>query len=54
MVPLGEVVFVSALPATVNSMSADVGESVDATDDGGFGQPSSSGLAVSGDVGTAG
>jgi len=46
MVPLGEVVFVSALPATVNSLSADVGEAVNDTDDGGFGQPSTNGLAV--------
>ena len=46
MVPLGEVVFVSALPATVNSLSADVGEAVNNTSDDGFGQPSSNGLAV--------
>ena len=46
MVPLGEVVFVSALPATVNSLSADVGEAVNNTGDEGFGQPSSNGLAV--------
>ena len=45
-VPLGEVVFVSALPATVNSVSAEVGEAVNNTNDQGFGQPSTSGLAV--------
>ena len=46
-VPLGEIVFVSALPATVSSLSAEVGETVGETaDNDDFGQPGSQGLAV--------
>ena len=46
-VPVGEVVFVSALPATVNTLNAEVGEPVGSgQDDNPFGEQGSSGLAV--------
>lgn len=46
-VPLGEVVFVSALPATVNTLNAKVGEPVGGgQNDSPFGEQGSSGLAV--------
>ena len=45
--PLGEVVFVSALPATVNTLSAAVGEPVGSgQNDNPFGEQGSEGLAV--------
>jgi hypothetical protein len=48
-VPLGEIVFVNALPATVSTLNAEVGQAVDDSGDGGFtfDEPSGSGgLAV--------
>jgi hypothetical protein len=49
IVPLGEIVFVNALPATVSTLNAEVGQAVGDPGDGGFnfdGSPQSPGLAV--------
>jgi hypothetical protein len=47
MVPLGEVVFVSALPATVNSLNAEIGQPVGSSaEQNPFGDQGSGGLAV--------
>ena len=53
-VPLGEIVFVNALPATVSSLSAEVGETVGETaDNDDFGQPGSQSAGRAGDVGAS-
>jgi hypothetical protein len=47
IVPLGEIVFVDTLPATVSTLNAEVGQAVGGGGDTGFfGEPAPSGLAV--------